>query len=47
MILYPFQPGRAGGYSIVGFDEQTRQPRGELLLLPAGELPPEDRKSVV
>ena len=42
MILYPFQPGRAGGYSIVGFDEQTRQPRGELLLLPAGELPPEE-----
>ena len=40
MILYPFQPGRAGGYSIVGFDEQTRQPRGELLLLSAGESPP-------
>lgn len=40
MILYPFQPGRTGGYSIVGFDEQTRQPRGELLLLPAGESPP-------
>ena len=42
MILYPFQPGRAGGYSIVGFDEQTRHPRGELLLLSAGESPPEE-----
>ena len=42
MILYPFQPGRAGGYSIVGFDERARQPRGELLLLGAGELPPEE-----
>ena len=40
MILYPFQPGRAGGYSIVGFDEQTWQPHGELLLLSAGESPP-------
>ena len=40
MILYPFQPGRAGGYGIVGFDEQTWQPHGELLLPSAGESPP-------
>lgn len=37
MLVYPFRPAQPFGYSLLGFDEETRAPGAELYLLGRGQ----------